>query len=55
MTRYRILRFYSDGRRPKRVKIVSSLEIALLHCNDKNTRGTLRSGVKWFDGFIGVN
>lgn len=48
---YRILRFFSDGRRAKRVKVVSSLELAKLHCNSPLTKGTLRSGVRWFDGF----
>lgn len=51
MDRYKILRFFSDGRRPKRIKIVSSLEIAKLHCNSPLTKGTLRNGVRWFDGF----
>lgn len=49
--RYRILRFFSDGRPAKRIKVVSSLAIAQLHCNDPLTKGTLRSGVKWFDGY----
>lgn len=48
---YKMLRFFSDGRRAKRVKTVSSLELAQLHCNSPLTSGTLRSGVKWFDGY----
>lgn len=48
---YKILRFYSDGRPAKRVMVVSSLELARLHCNSPLTRGTLRSGVTWFDGY----
>ena len=47
----RILRFFSDGRPPKRVKVVSSLELAKLHCKSPLTKGVLRSGVKWFDGY----
>lgn len=50
-TRYRIIRFFSDGRPSKRVKVVSTLELAKLHCNSPLTKGVLRSGVKWFDGF----
>ena len=52
MERYKIVRYFSDMRRAKKIKIVSSLEIAQLHCNDERTRGTLKSGVKWFDGYI---
>jgi len=48
---YKIKRFFSDGRRPKKVKLVSSLEIAQLHCSSSLTKGELRTGVKWFDGF----
>ena len=48
---YKILRFFSDGRPAKRIKVVSSLELAQLHCNSSLTKGVLRSGVKWFDGF----
>lgn len=51
MSAYRILRFFNDGRPSKRIKVVSSLALAQLHCNDKRTRGELRSGVRWFDGF----
>jgi len=49
--RYRIVRFFSDHRPAKRIKVVSSLELARLHCSSPLTRGELRSGVKWFDGF----
>lgn len=48
---YRILRFFSNGRPPKRVKVVSSLKLAQLHCNDPLTKGVLRSGVRWFEGW----
>jgi len=48
---YRILRFFSDGRPAERVKVVSTLELARLHCNSPLTKGVLRSGVKWFDGW----
>lgn len=48
---YRILRFFSDGRKYQTVTIVSTLEAAKLHCNSPLTKGVLRSGVQWFDGF----
>ena len=43
---YKIIRFYKSGGR-KLIKIVSSLEIAQLHCSDPKT---CKPGV-WFDGF----
>lgn len=46
---YKIIRFYFNGRK-KFIKIVSSLEIAQLHCKDKRT---LKSGI-YFDGYIKV-
>lgn len=52
--KFRIIRFFSDGRPAKLVKVVSSLYIAQLHCGSPLTSGTLRSGVKWFDGYKGV-
>jgi len=55
MKRYRILRFFSDGRPAKRVKVVSTIELAKLHCNSPLTSGFLRSGVKWFDGYREVS
>lgn len=48
---YRIKRLFSDGRSPKHIKVVATLELAQLHCNSPLTRGVLRSGVKWFDEF----
>lgn len=48
---YRIVRYFSDGRPAKRIKVVSSLDAARLHCSSPLTSGTLRSGVRWFDGF----
>lgn len=48
---FKILRYFSDGRPARRIKTVSTEAIAQLHCNDPLTRGTLRSGVKWFDGY----
>lgn len=50
---YKIIRFYSDGRRPcwKGRRKVATLELAKLHCSSPFTRGVLRSGVEWFDGF----
>lgn len=41
------MRFYANGRRPKLIKKVSTLEIAQLHCNDPRT---CKAGV-WFDGY----
>lgn len=52
--KYRIVRLFSDGRPNKRIKVVSSLELAQLHCNSPLTRGTLRSGVRWFDGYYQI-
>lgn len=46
---YKIIRYYKAGRK-KFVKIVSSLEIARLHCNDKRTRKT---GI-YFEGYTKV-
>jgi hypothetical protein len=43
---YKIYRYYKSGRK-KLVKIVSSLEIAQLHCKDPRTK---KDGV-WFDGY----
>ena len=48
---YRIVRYFSDGRPAKRVKVVSTLEIARLHCSNPGTSGELPGGVRWFDGF----
>ena len=48
---YKIIRFFSDGRPQKRVKTVSTEELAKLHCSSPETHGILRSGVKWFDGY----
>jgi hypothetical protein len=45
---YKIYRYYSKpGKRPKLIKVVSSLEIAQLHCNDVRTK---KEGV-WFEGY----
>ena len=49
--KFRIVRFFSDDRPAKLVRVVGTLELAQLHCNSPLTRGTLRSGVKWFDGY----
>lgn len=54
MKAYRILRFYSDGRRTKRVKVVSTMELAKLHCSSPLTHGVLKSGVTWFDGWTEI-
>lgn len=43
---YKIIRFYKSGSK-RTIKIVSSLEIAQLHCNDSRTR---KDGV-YFDGY----
>jgi len=47
MAKYKIYRYYQNGNR-KLIKIVSSLKIAKLHCNDPLTR---KQG-KWFDGYV---
>jgi hypothetical protein len=49
--KFRIVRFFSDGRPAKLIRVVGTLELAQLHCTSPLTRGTLRSGVKWFDGY----
>ena len=51
MDTYKIVRFYSDGRPNKTIRRGVSLQVAQLHCNDQRTRGVLRSGVRWFDGY----
>ena len=51
---YRIIRIFSDGRPRKRIKTVDTLELAQLHCNSPLTRGTLRSGVHWFDAYTEI-
>lgn len=48
----KILRFFSDSRQAKRIKVVSSEEIARLHCSSPGTSGTLSDGTKWFDGYV---
>jgi hypothetical protein len=45
---YKIYRFYKNGGK-RLVKIVSSLEVARLHCNDPRTASNLA-----FDGFVEV-
>ena len=45
---YKIYRYYrKEGKRPKFIKNVSTLELAQLHCNDPKT---MKAGV-WFDGY----
>jgi hypothetical protein len=51
MTDYRIVRFFSDQRPRKTVKIVKSLEAAQEWCSSPITKGELRDGTKWFDGY----
>ena len=53
-TRYKIIKFYSDHRSPKRVKIALSEREAKEWCSHPNTRGTLRNGIKWFDGWTKI-
>jgi hypothetical protein len=50
---YKIIRYFSNGKR-KKIKTVSTLEIAKLHCNDSGTQGVTSKGVKWFDGFVKI-
>ncbi len=51
MIYYRIVRHFSDGRPRKRGPVYPTREEAQKHCSQAYTRGVLRSGVKWFDGF----
>ncbi len=46
---YKIIRFYKSGHK-KTIRVVSSLEIAQLHCNDPRTR---KEGI-WLDGYTKV-
>jgi len=46
---YKIIRFYKSGRRQK-IKTVSTLEIARLHCNDPRTK---KDGI-YFDGYVKI-
>ena len=48
---YMVIRFFSDGRRAKRIRYNQTREQAVLWCGNPSTRGMLRSGVKWFNGF----
>lgn len=50
--KFRIVRYFSDGRKAKRIKAVATEELAKLHCNSPLTQGTLRNGTKWFDGWV---
>lgn len=52
--RFRILRFFSDERPPKRIKIVNTLELAKMHCSSPGTSGVLKNGVKWFYGYTEI-
>jgi hypothetical protein len=47
--KYKIIRFYKSGQH-RTIKIVSSLEIAQLHCNDPHTK---KEGV-YFDGYTSI-
>lgn len=50
MERYKIVRFYSNGK--KRIMHTGlTLEEAKEHCNKPNTKGITRNGIRWFDGF----
>jgi hypothetical protein len=45
---YKIYRYYRNPNKPKKlIKVVSTLEIAQLHCNDPRTN---KEG-QWFDGY----
>lgn len=46
---YKIIRFYKSGHK-RTIKIVSSLEVAQLHCNDPRTK---KDGV-YFDGYTKI-
>jgi len=47
--KYKIIRFYKSGRK-ETIKVVSSLEIAQLHCNSPLTK---KEGV-YFEGFKAI-
>ena len=51
MERYKILRFFDDARPAKTLDTGLDLYAAQAHCSRPDTRGTLRSGVQWFDGY----
>ena len=46
---YKIIQFYKSGRRRK-IKTVSTLEIAQLHCGDPRTK---KDGI-YFDGYVKI-
>ena len=46
---YKIVRFYKSGHK-KTVKVVSTLEVAQLHCRDPRNR---KVGF-WFDGYTEI-
>lgn len=49
--KYRIVRFFRDGRSAELVKTVATVEEAKEHCSSPDTRGTLEDGTAWFDGY----
>jgi hypothetical protein len=51
---YKIVRYFGDYRPAKTVRRVSTRAEAMYWCQLAFSRGTLRSGVKWFDGFVEV-
>lgn len=50
MDRYKIIRFYEDGRK-RTINTGLTLKEAQEHCQNPSTRGRTRSGVRWFDGY----
>ena len=52
MTTYKILRFFSDGRKATVVAKGLSLEDAKAHCSREDTHKFKKDGsLVWFDGF----
>lgn len=58
---YRIVRYFSDNRPAKRVKVVATLAEAKAHCSRPETQGFVKArgpmregGVNWFDGFVEI-
>lgn len=50
--RYKVLRFYCEGRRPRVVKRGLTLGEARAHCSRPDTMRRDKSGrLVWFDGF----
>lgn len=51
MTLFKIVRYYSDNRKPVTLRANVTQAQAREWCQGPITSGTLRTGVKWFDGY----